>query len=213
MILFLFSESILFPLIAGLVSFRRIGKAYRPFFLMIACAALTEPVSFLFIRTIHTNAIPNNLYALAEWLLVAWQFHIWGLFGSRKRLFYFLVAFVALIWITEDLVFGQITTFPPYFQVLYSFLIVLFSVNKINFMITHDDRKLYGNPIFLICIGFIILFVYKIIYEWAYQTSLSGATETTTDIIRLFSYINALVNAIFAIALLRIPHPQKFTLK
>ena len=70
MILFLFSESILFPLIAGLVSFRRIGKAYRPFFLMIACAALTEPVSFLFIRTIHTNAIPNNLYALAEWLLV-----------------------------------------------------------------------------------------------------------------------------------------------
>ena len=180
---------------------------------MIACAALNEPISFVFIRTTHSNAIPNNIYALMEWLLIAWQFHKWGLLQTRKNVFYVLVLFVSLIWVTEDLVLRKITIYPPYFTVFYCFLIVLFSVNKINFMITHDDRKLYGNPIFLICIGFIIFFIYRIVYEWAYQTSLYGTTGITDNIIMLFSYVNALVNVIFAIALLRIPHPQKFTLK
>jgi len=184
--LFLISESILLPLIVGLVRLRRSGKAYRPFFLMIACAALNEPISFVFIRTTHSNAIPNNIYALMEWLLIAWQFHKWGLLQTRKNVFYVLVLFVSLIWVTEDLVLRKITIYPPYFTVFYCFLIVLFSVNKINFMIT---------------------------YEWAYQTSLYGTTGITDNIIMLFSYVNALVNVIFAIALLRIPHPQKFTLK
>jgi len=210
--LFLISESILLPLIIGLVRLRRSGKAYRPFFLMIACAALNEPISFVFARMTRSNAIPNNIYALIEWLLIAWQFHKWGLLQTRKKVFYVLVLFVSLIWVTEDLVLREITIYPPYFTVFYSFLIVLFCVNKINFMITHDDRKLYGNPIFLICIGFIIFFIYRIVYEWAYQTSLYGTTGITDNIIMLFSYVNALVNVIFAIALLRIPHPQKFTL-
>ena len=107
----------------------------------------------------------------------------------------------------------RITDWPPYFAVCDAFVIVLMSVGKINFMITHDDRNLGGNPIFLICIGFIIHFIYEIIREWAYQMSLQGATETTTRIIVGFSYVDVLVNIIFAIALLRIPRPQKFTLK
>ena len=211
--LFLISESILFPLIVGLVRLRRSGKGYRPFFLMIACAALNEPISFLFIRMTHSNAIPNNIYALIEWLLIAWQFHKWGLLQTRKKVFYVLVLFVSLIWVTEDLVLREITIYPPYFTVFYCFLIVLFSVNKINFMITHDDRNLLRHPEFLICIGFIIYFIYKIVYEWAYQSSLYGATDITTTIISLFGYINALTNIIFSIALLRIPAPEKFTLR
>jgi hypothetical protein len=80
-------------------------------------------------------------------------------------------------------------------------------------MITHDNRNLLRHPEFLICIGFIIFFIYKIIYEWAYQTSLYGATDITTTIILLFGYINALTNIIFAIAMVKIPAPSTFTLK
>jgi hypothetical protein len=104
------------------------------------------------------------------------------------------------------------TNFSPYFRIFAGFSIVLFSVNKINFMITHDNRKLLGHPDFLICIGFIIYFIYDIVYEWAYQSSRSGATQITTTIIFLFGYINALTNIIFAIAFLRIPSPKKYTL-
>jgi hypothetical protein len=211
--LFLLSESELIPLIVGLVRYRRLGKTYRPFLLMLAFAVLNQHVSFVLLKTMHFNSIPNNIYGLLEWILVAWQLHEWGVLRHRRRAFFLLVVGVSLIWVTEDIVLGGITDYPPYFQVFYAFVIVLMSVTKINFMITHDDRNLGGNPIFLICIGFIIYFIYEIVLEWAYQSSIQGPTDASTRIIVGFSYVDILVNIIFAIALFRIPRPQKFTLR
>jgi hypothetical protein len=148
-----------------------------------------------------------------EWLLIAWQFRVWKLLHTRKVLFYILLAIPCIVWVVEDLFLGQITNFPPYFRVVKALMVVLYSVNTINFMITHDYRNLFQNPTFLICLGFIIYFIYRIVFQWAFETSRLGATETSTFIIMLFGYVNALTNVIFAIALLRIPPPQKFTLK
>jgi hypothetical protein len=211
--LFLLGEFELLPLIVGLVRYRRLGRTYRPFLLMLAFAVFNQLVSYMVLKMTHSNSVPNAIYGLLEWILIAWQFHIWGLLRHNKRIFYLLVVLVSLIWVVENLVLGGITDWAPYFQVCDAFVIVLMSVGKINFMITHDDRNLGGNPIFLICIGFIILFIYEIVLEWAYQMSLQGATETTTRIIVGFSYVDVLVNIIFTVALLRIPRPQKFTLK
>jgi len=212
--IFLVSQTILIPLITGLVRLNRIGQGYQPFFILIVLGVLEEAISGYLIKVRHhSNAIPNNLYALAESLLILWQFHIWGLWRTKRRSFYGLVAIYCLVWIAEDLILGHIHEFPPYFMFFYSFLTVLLSVNKINFMITHDNRKLLQRPDFLICIGLIIFFLYKILYEWAYQVSITGESDITTNIIRLFGYINALTNIIFAIAFLLIPTPQQFTLR
>ena len=213
--IFLLSESILFPFIVGLVRLHRIKRSgYQPFFTLIVAGVVAELVSAFILYVLHGhNAISNAIYALLEWLLIAWQFQVWGLLRNRKMLFYVLLALPCLTWIIENLVFGQIVYFSPYFQVFYCFLVVMFSVNRINFMITHEYRNFSRNPSFLICIGFIIYFLYRIVFQWAYQTSLSGVTETSTFIIMLFGYVNALTNIIFAIALLRIPRPQQFTLK
>lgn len=193
---------------------RRIGKGYQPFFILIVLAVAAEIVDFYFIKVRHhSNAVPNNIYALLESILIVWQFHVWGLLRTRKSGVYILIAFLVLVWITEDLVFGHLWEFPPYFYFTYSFLTVLLSVNKINYMITHDNRNLLKRPDFLICIGLIIFFIYKIIYEWAYQVSLYDSTHITSTIIALFAYINALTNIIFAVAFLLIPAPQKFTLQ
>ena len=213
-IIFLFSQSILLPFIAGLVRLNRLGRTYRPFFTLLLIGVLSELVSRYLIRVAHiTNAASSNIYALLEWLAIAWQMHVWGLLRSRKTLFYILLTGVALGWVTENIVLGHIREFSPYFRFFDALLIVLFSVNKINFMITHDNRNLLKRPDFLICIGLIIYFIYKIIYEWAYQASIVGQSDITTNIILLFGYINALTNIIFAIALLLIPAPQKFTLR
>jgi hypothetical protein len=213
--IFLLSESILFPFIAGLVRLRRIKRSsYQPFFTLILAGVVSELASTIILYVFHGhNAVSNNLYFLVEWLLIAWQFKVWGLLANRKPLFYILLVVPCLVWITENLVFGQIVYFSPYFQVLYCFLVVMFSVTRINFMITHDYRNFSSNPSFLISIAFIIYFLYRIVFEWAYRTSLTGETETSTFIIMLFGYVNALTNIIFAIALVRIPPPQKFTLK
>ena len=210
---FLISLSIIFPFIVGLVRHRRIGQVYRPFFYLIVLGVCAEILDHYVIHTLRvSNAIFSNIFVLIEWVLIWWQFFVWGL-HARTEVFLAILLFPIAIWITENLVFAQIGEFSPYFRVFDSFLIVMLSVNKINFMITHDDRKLFGNPVFLICIGLIFFFIYRIVLEWAYQTSLNGATQTTNIIIMLNAWFNALTNIIFAIALLRIPRPRKFTLR
>jgi hypothetical protein len=211
---FWLSLTILLPFLVGLVRYRRIGTLYRPFFYLLALGVFNELFSRYLIKGlhIHNNAISSNIFVLLEWVLICWQFHVWGQY-ARKEVFFAILLFPVAIWITENLVFANIGIFSPYFRVFYSFLIVLLSVNKINFMITHDDRRLYGNPVFILCIGLIIFFIYRIILEWAYQTSLNGANRTTNTIIMLNAWVNALTNIIFAVALLMIPRPQKFTLR
>jgi hypothetical protein len=212
--IWLVSISILLPLIAGLIRFRRIGKGYQPFFILIVTGVVAELINGYVAYIKHaSNAGVSNIYILAEWILIVWQFQVWGTPRLKKNLYYALMAVSCSIWVTENLVTHHIGEFSPYFRFFYSFFIVLFSVNKINFMITHDNRNLLRHPGFLICIGFIIYFIYKIIYEWAYQSSLFGAMEITTKIIMLDGYINALTNIIFAIALMKIPAPEKFTLR
>ncbi len=212
-LIFLVSQSILIPFIIGLIRRRRVVRRYQPFFILIIVGVITEAINGYRRKILHrSNAIPTNIFALTECILIAWQFHVWGMLQSKKPIFYGILVVFFLAWVYEDLVLGNITGFSPYFRFLYSFLTVLFSVNKINFMITHENRNLLRSPDFLICIGLIVFFIYKIIYEWAYQASLFGQSQITLNIIMLFGYVNALTNIIFAIAFLLIPARQKFTL-
>jgi hypothetical protein len=211
-LIFLNSLFVVLPIIAGLVRFGRIGKRYQPLFILLLVGLATELASAYLIHKTISNAEVSNVYALLEWILIFWQFRAWGSLRARPLLAYTVLVLPCLVWITENLIIGQMSNFSPYFRILYGALVVLFSVNKINFMITHDNRNLLGHPEFLICIGFIIYFIYDIVYEWAYQSSSTGETYITTRIISLFGYINALTNIIFAIAFLRIPPPKKLTL-
>jgi hypothetical protein len=219
-LIFLISQSVLLPLIIGLVRLRRLGKRYQPFLILLFIGFLTEVVSFIMIQVFRGwNAVSVNIYVLIEWLFIAWQFHVWGFLKQKNRTFYGLLIFTSLLWIAENFIFGKITVVVPYFRFLYFFLIVLFSVNEINFMLTHDNRNFFRNPKFLICIGFIIYFIFMIVYFWAFQVSRVGTSqpsntsEITSGIIFLMAYVNAFTNIIYAIAFLLIPAPVKFTLK
>lgn len=210
-LLFLISQSILLPIIAGLIRFRRIDRSYRPFLLLLLIGFIVEIISFSLIRLKTSNDIALNIYKLIEWVLIAWQFHIWGLLRQKKKLFYALMIVTILFWATECIIFGMYN-FSPYFLFFYSFLIVLLSINKINFMITHEMRNLFSNPKFLICIGFIIYFIYMIVDYWASEISKLGKPEISITLVFWGSYINVLANIIYATAFLLIPKPQKFTL-
>jgi hypothetical protein len=212
-IILLLSQSILLPIIVGLIRLRRIDKGYQPFFILLLIGFCTEVVSTILIRHYHrSNIVAINIYLLLEWTLIAWQFHVWGFLKQNKRAFYGLLVFTTLFWIVENLFFHNITGIVPYFRFLYFFLIVLLSINKINFMITHDNRNLFRNPRFLLCIGFIIYFIYMIVFYWAFEVSLFGKTEISNIITFLMAYMNAFTNIIYAIAFLLIPAPQKFKL-
>jgi hypothetical protein len=213
-LIYLISQTILLPIIIGLIRWRRLGKSYQPFYSLLWIGLLTEEISYFIITSYHrSNDIPLNIYTLIEWTLIAWQFHVWGFLKQKPRVFYALLAAAALFWAMENLVFGRITGFSPYFCSSYAFGIVLLSIRTINFMITHD-RNLFRNAQFVICIGFIIYFLYMILYYWASAVSLYGkSVASSTVIFYLMAYINALTNIIYAIAFLLIPARQKFTLK
>jgi hypothetical protein len=207
----------LFPLITGLLRFKTVKIEYQPFFWLLALGFVTEVISFIFIEVYHgfkgSNAIPTNIFVLVEWLFLSYQFYVWGFLKKRKKFFYFLIGLPVLVWLTENLVFGKITVFSPYFRILYAFLVTLMAITEINFKITHD-MNLFRSPKFIICIGLILFFVYQILYEWAYQVSLIEApTRFTTTIISLFAYINAITNIIFGIAFLVIPVHKPFKLE
>jgi hypothetical protein len=215
-LIFLISQSVLLPLLAGLIRWRRIDKGYQPFLLLLTIGFVTEIISFILIRGYRygSNAIVINIYTLVEWTLIAWQFHVWGFLKQKKPLFYALLLFSAFFWMAENIIFRKINDFSPYFLFYYSFLIVLLSVNKINFMITHYNRNLFRNTQFVICLGFIVYFIYMIIYYWASNISAAPNAQNNNAIIfYLIAYVNALTNAIYAIAILLIPARVKFTLK
>jgi hypothetical protein len=90
---------------------------------------------------------------------------------------------------------------------------VLMSVTEVNFRIIHENKSLFKSSRFIIYIGFILFFIYQIVYEWAYQLSLLGKSDFTYTVSSMFSYINALTNLIFGIALLILPVDRKFRLE
>lgn len=212
-VFFVISQSILLPIIIGLFRFKTIKKSYFPFLLDLIMGFFTELSSFILIKKYHTsNAIPTNLFVLIEWILLVYQFKQWGSL-KQKNAFYLLLGIPVLIWLVENIVFRKIVEFSPYFRILYSFLLVLMSITEVNFKIIHDNKNLLKNPRFIIYIGFIIFFIYQIVYEWAYQLSLVEPTYFTKAVSSMFGYINALTNIIFSIAFLLIPVQRKFELK
>jgi hypothetical protein len=211
---FIVSQTILFPILIGSIRFNSIKVNYQPFFWNLVCGLITEIISFILIYGYHAhNAVPTNIFVLVEWLMLAYQFYLWGLLRKQKRLFYLLVCLPVLLWIAENIVFWKIVIFSPYFRVLYAFLITLMAITEINFKITYNDKNLFKNPPFIICIGLILFFVYQMLYEWSYQLSIVNGPSHFTNIINSsFAYINAFTNIIFGAAFLVIPVRRQFKL-
>lgn len=126
-------------------------------------------------------------------------------------LFSGLLLGLGFLWITENILFNKIETFSPWFRVTYAFVTVLLSINEINYLIVQDNKNLIRNARFLVCLGFIIFFIYQIIYE----ASLFVGSDTvfSLQVIFMFNYINAFVNLIYAIAVLFVPVKPSYYFK
>lgn len=201
---FLFSQSILLPLLIGLIRIRKIQSSYHPFLALIMLGTLSELFSFISIRLFKTNAVVSNIYSLLECMLILYQFYRWRFYTKPRKWYWVFPALVLLIWITENLVYMYITRFGPVFRISYAFLIVMLSINEINYLITHENRQLFKNARFLICIGFIIFFLYQILFEGALYISASEQ-EIYSRIFSLQVYVNVFVNVIYAAAMFLIP--------
>jgi len=201
---FLVSQLVVIPLAIGLIRFNKTVSSYQPFLLLLALAFISESISFICIEVLSTsNAIPFNLYGLAECMVVLYQFYVWGFLKRKIRLYIVLATGLVAGWVAENLLYAQIENFSPVFRVTYAFIEVLLSINEINYLIVQDNKNLLRNSRFLICLGFIMIFIYQIIYEASFFVG--SDTILTLKIVFMFNYINAFVNLIYVLAVLFIP--------
>lgn len=203
---FLLSLTVLFPLIVGIVRFSKVDESFHPFLLLLLMAFTSEVISFFCkIALKETPEITINLYSLIECMILLFQFHKWGFLKTRRALFYSLTAFFGLLWITENILLNNIVQFTLFFNACYSFVLVLLSINQINQIIIQGTQQLFKNAKFLLCLGFIIYFLYELIYDAAYFVSVDNDVAAASKIINMFNYMNAFVNLIYGVAVLLMP--------
>lgn len=205
-----FSFTIGIAAITGWVRFRKMNPAYYPFIYCVWLAFLNEILSFIFAQTIRNNSVNNNLYALAESLLIVWQFRNWGIF--KNNLFHTVLAIFTAGWITDHFIINHLTTYTYHYRIAYSFISVLFSVNMINTVIVRERKSLLKNPAFLICTAYVINFTYYVMNMtlYLYVSEING--DFLNRLFGIMPYANLLSNLLFALAVLWIPARQRFTL-
>ena len=204
--LFLLSMTILFPFISGLVRVRMISRLYRPFLLLIATGVLTEIISRIAINYFRNNNVIINIYSLTECLLIIAQFYYWRYHSRTRRWYPYFGILCIAIWIWENLFFRDgIVEVGSIFRVSEAFILVILSINEINYLLINDNKNLLKNARFLICAGFLVYFLYQILLEGSIYISTQQQGSITARIIEVSSYINAFVNIIYGIAVWYIP--------
>ncbi len=205
-VIFLLSLSIIFPFLVGLIRWRHILPAYLPLLVLFGLGLVAELVTRYSVMTGRFSWIPgNNLYVLLESLLIPLQFFTWEFMRKRKGMLYAIMAAFLLTWIAEHIVRGDIFHLHPYFRMFYSLVIVLMSINSINYLVIHEEKNLLRHPIFIICTSFIVFFTYQLVYEGIYSIVTNLEKIDTGKLNTAFSIINFFCNILYGIALLLVP--------
>jgi hypothetical protein len=204
--IFLLSLSVVFPFLTGLLRWRIISRRYYPLLILFNLALLVELVTRYALTNKNSGWVTvNNLYILAESILIPLQFVVLGYMYKKLTTFYLITGILVLGWATEHLLLGDTTRLHPYFRMFYSLLIVLLSINTINYLVIHEERNLVRHPVFIICTGFIIFFTYQLVYEGIYNIVSDLQSIDTSKLNTAFSIINAVCNLLYGVALLLVP--------
>lgn len=203
---FILSLSITIPIIVGSIRYGSLPASYRPLLCILIIGLLNELICYCFFYT--NNAIPNNIYLLAEFLVLSYQFRRWKNILRRKWVYHAIILGLTALWIIEDIVFRKIVVFSPWFQITYSFVLILMAVSQLNWLIVNERGNIIKNPIFIICFGMIIFYSYKVLTEVFYHYA--PANLIKNNIFVMEAIVNVGYNLILAVAILCIPKKISF---
>lgn len=204
--------SILLPTIISLIRFRVINTAFRPFVYLLWVGALVELLTYVIGSIFRNSLMVGNVYVLLESLMLLWQFYYWNRYRSYRKKCLIVGAVFLLVWLVDNLVVHDITKLNTLFRVVFSFVIVLFSINQINAVFLSERNNVLHNATFLICGGMIFFFAFKAIFETFYTAQIRMSNQFYFTLLLLLTIVNLLTNIIYAIATLWIPKKLKFSL-
>ena len=204
---FVLSLSILFPAVAGLMRYKNADPSYRPFLYLIFISLINELLVGLYVSHLSREIRTVNwqIFNLIEWILLLVQFHYWGRFKKYRYLFITILVVSLAGWIFENFIYSNVYAFNPIFLISYSFVLVLLSINTINSTVAQQNQSLGKNGLFIICVGFVIFFIYTIIVFLFLALDIKSETLLMRKIFNIRVYVNALTNIIYAVGIYYIP--------
>lgn len=211
---FYLSLSIGFAVLIGWIRYKKIDPVYYPFIYDTTIALLIEILVQILMQrgSIHPLMVIVNTYTLVNFCMLTWLFHNWGLFNRNRKTFISILVTVIIAWIGLTVFLDGIFSTNWYFRILYSFILVFFSVSAFNKVVVHDRTPILKNPKFWICLGIIIFYTFFVLVcatKGVFRERIS--TEFRRGIQEINVYSNLLVNLLYAVAALWIPRKKNFT--
>ena len=208
----LLSLSICVPAILVLYKLKVVNKIFIPFFILILVSLLVEIASnVLYYRKISTAAL-QNYYVLFEFF--CWLKFFINLREKKSGKYFNIIvaACVAgiILWVVDNFFISNINQYNLWYKVYYSFVLLLLSLDQINAMIVYRKKSLRKNAVFIICIGLIVFFCYKIFLEVLWNFGAVVSRDLLKNFFTVQTFVNAFVNLLFALAVLWIPTKRYF---
>lgn len=207
--------SIIIPAIIGWIRYHKISPAYFPSLLYIWLGTFNELLSFVIVNILYQYNIFNfNLFLLVEALLITWQLSKWGLYGHNVKVRNFIYCFFSVVWLLENLfISGFYLGFNSYFRIVSASIIVFMSIAMLNQVLVKEKKSLTRNSIFIICCILIIQSTYALLTELFIVYGVNMNDFFSTNVYRIFNFVNFACNILFAYAIWYMPKRQAFTLQ
>jgi hypothetical protein len=203
------NHSIILPAILSLIRYKAIKRNFYPFVYLIWIGSVNETVSLVLDYTIRNNALNSNVYVVAEFFIILYQFKKWNEDESGKK--YFVLGCIGLmIWIADNFVMNTISQNNSLFRASYSLIIVLLSVGQLSKIIVFGRGILLGNAMFIICLTFLFYFSAKAFVESLNAFHLGLSRTVLMNLWVMLYFVNFISNILYAIAVLCIPMKHKF---
>jgi len=205
--LFLFSLTVAFPAIVGIIRYRKMERSYFPFLIYIIISLLNELLVKFALKSFNARNLDWQLFNLFEAVILVTQFYYWRVFSRFKQGFIIVLTILIGVWFIENLVISSIYEFNPVFLIGKPFILVLLSVQTINHIIVNQNRSpLSRNAMFIICVALVIYFIYNI---FVYTLQAKGISKTDknlmTKVFEIMVYVNAFTNLLYGLAMCFIP--------
>lgn len=207
---YLFGGSVLLPLLAGLIKWKKIDSSYHPIIIAFGGLLVNETLRFVLIRNGigERSSASYNYFALLLMWMYTWQFASWRVISYGWM--WVIGATLSLLWFADYFVINgwQIDVRRYWFRIAFALELVILSIQCANGLIVSEKDNMLRNPRFLFCLAFILYYTYRIFNDAFTLRGFSNAfLKQINDLNR---YLVVVQYLIFLIAVLCIPRKKNF---
>ncbi len=204
---------IFLPAILGWVRRKMVDPSFFPFLIVVWLNVLLQIFSAIISHSQHHNLYVYNIYILAESLLMLWLFKNWRLF-KNDNIYLFLGAIFVVLWVVETSFFTKLFDgYNSYFQIFYSFTLVLMSISVMNEQLMKERASLTKNSNFIICGAVVLYNTLALLTETFYAYGLELSLSFQSDVLFITTLVNVINNLLYALAIKWMPRKKAFTLE